>query len=61
VKVGDLVRFHYDHRWTGVVEDWGYGLIDKIYDGDTYKVVWPEMGFATRTLGSSCLEVVNAA
>ena len=59
MKVGDLVKFHYDHLWTGDTKDWGYGLIDEIHDGDTYEVVWPEMGFATRTLGSSCLEVVS--
>ena len=59
MKVGDLVQFRYDDRWTGATKEWGYGLIDKIHDCETYEVIWPEMGFATRTLGPACLEVVS--
>tara|TARA_R100000008_G_C3584305_1_gene170947 strand:- start:2467 stop:2652 length:186 start_codon:yes stop_codon:yes gene_type:complete len=58
VKVGDLVEFVYDDRWSGLVKDWGLGLVKEKYDDNTYEVFWPKM-MTTRTLGKSALELVN--
>jgi hypothetical protein len=59
MKVGDLVRFHYDHRWTGATSDWGLGLIEKSYNNGTFEVVWPQANWASRTLGPKCLELIS--
>jgi len=58
VKVGDLVRFRYDSRWSGIRKNWGYGLIEKDYDGEMFEVFWPRDG-SSRTLGARALVVVN--
>tara|TARA_Y100001963_G_C6660094_1_gene390025 strand:- start:136 stop:318 length:183 start_codon:yes stop_codon:yes gene_type:complete len=59
MEVGDLVKFVYDDRWSGLVKDWGYGLIEEKYDDNTYEVFWPKM-MTTRTLGKGALEVISA-
>lgn len=62
MKVGDLVRFRYDHGWTGSVKDWGFGLIEEEYDDGTFEVYWPSLAgsvITTRTLGKKAIEVVN--
>lgn len=62
MKVGDLVRFRYDERWTGSVKDWGFGLIEEEYSDGTFEVYWPSLGDSvttTRTLGKKALEVIN--
>ena len=59
MKPGDLVRYHYDHRWTGATYDWGLGLIEEAYDNGTFEVAWPKMSWASRTLGPACLEVIS--
>jgi len=58
MQVGDLVRFHYDHRWTGLDREWGYGLVEEEYDDGTFEVFWPNMG-TTRTAGPKALEVIS--
>jgi hypothetical protein len=59
VKVGDMVRFRYDHRWTGATDDWGLGLIEEVYDDGTFEVVWPDMSWTSRTCGPKCLEIIS--
>mgnify|MGYP001208838372 CR=1 FL=1 len=62
LKVGDLVRFRYDKRWTGSVKDWGFGLIEEEYSDGTFEVYWPSLVgsvMTTRTLGKKALEVIN--
>ena len=58
MKVGDLVKFRYDASWSGLRKDWGYGLIEKDYDGATFEVFWPKLK-TTRTLGPKALVVVS--
>ena len=58
MKVGDLVRFRYDPRWSGIRKDWGYGLIEEDYDDNMFEVFWPQEG-TTRTLGAHALVVVS--
>jgi hypothetical protein len=59
MKVGDLVRFHYDHRWTGDIRDWGFGLIEEVHNDGLYTVIWSAMGGTTRVLGPKYLEVIS--
>lgn len=62
MKVGDLVQFSYDDRWSGETKEWGCGLIEEAYSDGTFEVYWPSLvGSAapTRTLGPKALEVVN--
>ena len=62
MKVGDLVKFRYDHGWTGSVKDWGLGLIEEKYDDGTFEVYWPSLVgsvITTRTLGKKALEVIS--
>jgi hypothetical protein len=61
VKVGDLVHFHYDHRWTGDTRDWGFGLVEESRDDGMYEVIWPAQGGVSRTMGPKCLEVISEA
>ena len=58
MKVGDLVRFRYDPRWSGLRKDWGYGLIEEDYDGEIFEVFWSSM-METRTIGAEALVVVS--
>ena len=58
MKVGDLVEFHYDYRWTGRAREWGYGLIEEKYSNDTFQVYWSQAN-TSRTHGPKCLIAVS--
>ena len=60
MKVGDLVKL--SHIWSshGVVEDWGYGFIDEVYDLEgNVEVIWPQKSWTSRTIPKGRVEVVS--
>ena len=66
MKVGDLVRLSGDYSRPAVVQDWGFGLIDAVYEPrpgiDGYgevEVIWPKKAFTSRTMPKSRVEVIN--
>ena len=45
MKVGDLVKLSEIWSSHGVVEDWGYGFVDEVYELEgNVEVIWPWLG-----------------
>ena len=66
MKVGDLVRLSGDYSNSITVQDWGFGLIDTVYENrsgsDGYgevEVMWPQKSWTSRTMPRSRVEVVS--
>ncbi len=60
MKVGDLVKL--SHIWSsnGVIEDWGYGFIDEVYDLEgNVEVIWPSKSGKSITIPKARVEVVS--
>ena len=43
MKVGDLVRLSESFSNDATVQDWGFGLVDEVYETEhRVEVVWPQ-------------------
>ncbi len=60
MKVGDLVKLSEIWSSHGVVEDWGYGFVDEVYELEgNVEVIWPLKSGTSRTIPKGRVEVVS--
>ena len=60
MKVGDLVKLSNTWSNRGAVEDWGYGLIDEVYDLEgNVEVIWPQKSCKSGAIPKARVEVIN--
>lgn len=60
MKVGDLVKLRELLTNRSAVHDWGYGLIEEVYESEgNVEVVWPNKDWTSRTVANAYVEVVS--
>jgi len=60
MKVGDLVRLSVHWSSQGVIEDWGCGFVQEVYEAEyNVEVIWPAKAWTSRTIPKSRVEVIS--
>ena len=68
MKVGDLVRLSESFSNSATIQDWGFGIIEKVHteywmgqrvDNPSVEVAWPQKSWSCSKIPGSRVEVVN--
>ena len=60
MQVGDLVRLSKTLSNPAAIQDWGFGLIDKVHkQNSSVTVIWPQKSYNSTKVPRSRVEVVS--
>ena len=60
MKVGDLVQLSKTFSNPGAIQDWGFGLIDKVHKQNfSVTVIWPQKSYNSTKVPWTRVEVVS--